>query len=462
VLTGEFAGQWWVPGARRKQFGGVLTLVRGDQPTLHVMGVMTDLQQRLGALAVEHPVIHGTTATGQPITLMRAYESGGKMNLLAPDAGDTMISAPRAYIGGHFKSEEAATFRSVAFGLSWLSSWFPAPLIDRDIGFERDRMTRAVLTFTPQPDVEIKLPFGSLSLKYDFTATGNLRTDAHFVQRAWIVANARQKHPLDWWLKTVVRPMRHLLTLATERPTEVTTLYLRPRPDTSEDQVEIVWAIDVSQEDPERDLHAGQVLFWYGDISDRFEAAMRSWFGAVETLDSVFNQYFATFNTKRSYVENRLLMTVQAAEAYHRERIGGTDAPDDVHRERIEQALRGVEGKHVAWVKQRLQNEPSLFQRIVELCAEVPEVTKLMVGGDSDGFARAVRDARNYRTHMDPRRRVPGTNLTLVQLAAQLGVILEAVVLHRELGFDSADIATRIERASRMRHVAVAAARGDA
>lgn len=462
MLTGEFAGQWWVPGARRKKFGGVLKLARGDQPTLHLMGVMTDLQQRMGALAVRHPVIHGLTATGKAITLVSAYESGGQMNLLAPDAGDTVIAAPRAYVGGHFKSEGAATFRSIAFGLSWLSSWFPAPLIDRDIGYERGRMTRAVLTFTPQPDVEIKLPFGSLSLSYDFAATGNLRTDAHFVQRAWVVAKARQKQSLDWWLTTVVRPMRHLLTLATERPTEVTDLFLRPRLGTSDGEVEMVWATDVSQEDPERALHAGEMLFWYSDLSDRFETTMRSWFDAVDHLEGVFNQYFATFNTRRSYAENRFVMTVQAAEAYHRERIGGTDATEKEHRERVDQARAGVAGKHLAWLNQRLGNEPTLVQRLVELCEEVPEVTHLMVGDDAGGFAKTVRDARNYRTHLDPRRRVPGTNLTLVQLAAQLGVILGAVVLHRELGFDAADIASRIERASRLRHLAIAAAGEDA
>lgn len=79
-----------------------------------------------------------------------------------------------------------------------------------------------------------------------------------------------------------------------------------------------------------------------------------------------------------------------------------------------------------------------------------------MVGSDISGFARRVKDARNLRTHLNPS---PKDEPDLVLLGAQLAVILEAAILYRELGFESATIAERMSRGSRLRRLAVAASR---
>lgn len=425
MLTGEFAGRWWTPDAPRKKFGGVLKLVPGEQPKLHVMGVMSDLQRRLGSVAVEHPVVLGMTALGKPVTLLSAYESGGEMNLFVPGAGDTVITAPLAYIGGHYRRGEDATFRSIVMDLSSLSSWFPPPAIRRKLDAPGGHLAKAVLTYKPEPQVDVDLPFGSLAFGHEFRSSGNLRTDARFAQSANVVATTRRKRPVDWWLKAVVKPLRHLLSLATEQPVEVESLRLRPRASSNGGEVEVVWANEVLRRS-RRELHPHEMLFWYGDLEARFAAAMEDWFAAVEKLEDIFDQYFATLNTSRSYVETRFLMIVQAAEAYHRERIGGTR---------------------------------SLVRRVTDLCEHVPEVAQLVLEGSAESFALVVRDARNYRTHIDRRRGAPGAELNLVQLGAQLGVILEAVLLRLELGFDPADIASRMARASRLRRLAIAAGR---
>lgn len=433
MLSGEFAGQWWLPG-RRKRLGGMLKLEPGRQPMLHVMGPVSDLQQRLGAMIVEHPTVLGVTALGQSVTLVDAHESGGNTNLLAPDAGDTVITAARAYVGGHYRREDQAAFRSVVLELSGLSNWFPPPLIDRQLETSAGQLKQAILSFEPADDVTIEMPFGSLAFGYTFGASGNLRTEAHFQQHARVVATHRHKQPLAWWLRTVVKPLRFLLSLTTEDPTVVEAIYLRPRPGSSDGQVEVVWANDVPPERPER--HAAEMLFWFADLEDRFADAMRDWFAAVDEAEVIFNQYFATLNTARSYGETRFLMTVQAAEAYQRDRLA---------------APASTAGKRA--------DEVPLLRRLTALCDFVPEVAQLMVGSDATGFARNVRDARNLRTHLNRPGRNPQTRPDLVLLGAQLAVILEAAILRRELGFSSADIADRLARASRLRRLAVAASR---
>ncbi len=420
---------------------------------------MSDLQRRLGIVVVEHPAIHGITASGKEVTLVAAVEAGGQMNLFTEITGDTIITAPRVYVGAHFDREETARFRRLDLRLTYLDSWMPPPLIDRQTGFSRGgHLRRSVLTYVAPRPVKAKMPFGVLTFGHDFGAAGDLRRDARFTQAASIVATTDRQQPLEWWLATVVKPMRYLVSLSTELPVAVEEIHLRPWAIKQEREVEVVWTND-RPSDSRRDLNQAQMLLWYGDLASRFESVMHGWFNAVVELEDILDQFIATLNSSRSFVETRFTMTVSAAEAYHRQRIGGTDAPHGVHRERMAQARQGVDQQHLAWLNERLSNDPSLYRRLVELCRLVPEVTALMVGGDADGFAREVRDARNYRTHLDPRRRAMAPRRNLVKLQAQLAVILIAGILHRELGFRPADLAERIARASRLRQLAIAAAR---
>lgn len=88
------------------------------------------------------------------------------------------------------------------------------------------------------------------------------------------------------------------------------------------------------------------------------------------------------------------------------------------------------------------------------LCQEVAETAQLVVGEDVKAFARRVTEARNLRTHLNTNR---ASEPALVLLQAQLAVILEAAILHRELGFEGNVIAERVARASRLYKLAVAA-----
>lgn len=324
VLTGEFAGEWWLPGDPDQKWGGFLRLGDGEQPRLHIAGLISDLQRRLGTVVVEHPAIQGITADGKAVTLVGAVEAGGQMALFHQISGDTIVTAPRAYVGDHFDREEDARFRRLALRLTYLDSWLPPPLIDRYIDFDgRGRMRRSTITLLPPRSITVRLPFGKLELGHDSAASGDLRTEAKFTQRASIVATTERKQPLDWWLTTVIRPLRYLLSISTELPISVEEIRLRPFVTKTDGEVEVVWSNDRSS-DARDELHHGQMLVWAGDIIPRIEPAFRDWFAAVSDLEDVFNQFFATYNTSRSFVETRFTMTASSAEAYHRVRIGGT------------------------------------------------------------------------------------------------------------------------------------------
>jgi hypothetical protein len=458
VLSGEFHGEWWTPSDPKRRYGGTLTLVSGEQPQLRVVGVMTkDLQRRLGSLVVRHPVLHGRLASGREVTLVDAYESGGEMNLMSPESGDTIITAPRAYVGALLGGDLDPSFTRAEARLSWLDDWYPPPAIEWHRQ-RHDGLVDETLRLIAIPPIEVQLPFGALTLEHRTSSIGQGRSEAGFAQHTWVVANAPAGRDIAWWLSSFVKPVRHLLSLATERPTDVVSLFVR-QPDADErDAIEVVWTSDLARSVQTEPLHIADVLFWCLDLRPRLETALASWFGASAKLESVFDLFFATFNTARSYISTRFLMTAQSAEGYHRGEIGGIDVPTATHLERLRQAREGVDKEHRGWLNERLKpNEPTFARRLQELCEDVPEVSTMIVGGDMSEFVRAVKDLRNSLTHPDPSRARAVPSRRLAQLAAQLGVIIEAVMLHRQLGFTPADIATRIERASRLRRLAIAA-----
>jgi hypothetical protein len=454
MLSGDFAGVWWLPANPDKTWGGFLHLADGQQPQLHVAGLMTELTKRFAAI-IEHPVIHGITADGKLVTLFGGTETGGQMQLFS-EVGETMVTAPRAYVGNHFASEAAAGFRRISLRLTYLDAWFPAPWIERQIDLDsKGRLRRGVLTFEPGKGAKVKLPFGTLSFDHDFSASGDQRRDAHFAQTAWIVATTDRRQPLSWWETTVVKPLRHLISLSTELPVWVEDIRLRPWVTKTDDEVEVVWANDRIPEVRE-DPHQARMLLWFGDLADRLDAALGDWFAVVDEIPQVLDQFFGTYNTARSFAQTRFTMTASAAEAYHRERIGGRDAPPDVHKKRMRQAREGVDKEFRKWLDERLgRNEPTFQRRIKELCESVPEVAKLIVGDDLEAFAKPVREARNLRTHLGAGGKKATHNI--VQMQAQLAVILEAALLQRELGVDGSYVAKRIKEASRFRHIAIRA-----
>ena len=145
------------------------------------------------------------------------------------DVGDTIVTAPYAYIGNHFDSETKAKFRRMSLRLTYLDAWFPAPWIDREIELDsKRRLRRGVLTFEPGKDATVKLPFGSLTFDHDFSASGDQRRDARFAQSAWVYASTGRQQPLAWWQTTVIQPLRHLISLSTELPVWVEEIRLRP------------------------------------------------------------------------------------------------------------------------------------------------------------------------------------------------------------------------------------------
>jgi hypothetical protein len=102
-------------------------------------------------------------------------------------------------------------------------------------------------------------------------------------------------------------------------------------------------------------------------------------------------------------LDRKALYYLQAAETFHRRRLGGCSLPETEHQKRLNEVLAGA-GSHRRWLEDKLQysNELSLRKRLQELLRRVPPVTADLVKNKSK-FVQLALYTRNYLTHFDRR-----------------------------------------------------------
>ena len=194
-------------------------------------------------------------------------------------------------------------------------------------------------------------------------------------------------------------------------------------------------------------------VFTLEDLGSDFGARLGAWEVAREELDSVFGLYFSARFGQGMLLDQRFTYYVQAAESYHRRRIGGSAVPMEEHERRLGEVLAGTPEAHRKWLRDRLQysNEPNLRRRLKELFRLVPEVRDDLVAHPGK-FIQTVLDTRNYFTHHD--RRLKGRHAQgerLYRVTEALRYLLSGVLL-KEVGFDDSRIADLLRCSEQYRY----------
>jgi len=112
------------------------------------------------------------------------------------------------------------------------------------------------------------------------------------------VAATRLRQPLEWWLNSVVKPLRYLISASTERPVLVEEIRLQPWATKDGDEVEIVWA-NIRSEKAEGESDPRQMLASFDDIGPKGAPSLSRWFTAVADLGSILDTFFASFDEAR-------------------------------------------------------------------------------------------------------------------------------------------------------------------
>jgi hypothetical protein len=139
----------------------------------------------------------------------------------------------------------------------------------------------------------------------------------------------------------------------------------------------------------------------------------------------------------RSFMENRLITAIAAAEGLHRRLLPGKTYVSGEEFDALETALtEAVEAKHRQWLKDRLWNEPSLKQRLMQLVDHLgPNIVEPIIPRPN----RWATDAKNARNVIVHRFDVgdsgePPSGPVMYALAELTSSVITLVVL-QELGF---------------------------
>ncbi|MCH7812263.1 MAG: hypothetical protein IH958_06500 [Chloroflexi bacterium] len=441
-------GWWWLPNHEENKVAGTMTFSDEHGLQLKLFGAFKELTELENV--AQHPRIFGV-AGGKLITLFNCLEAGS--NLTFPGALTQRFMASVGCIGGHPSALTEQRFRQANIRYNHLAEW------SRTSGFETDWDTpdNDLLQFRVQysyPDeVQADTRAGMISISYGFEYRPEAFSEIILRESLHFRVEPKEVLLFDDWLRIFVRPLQNFLTLATRIPNYVVSLQLFPTKDTDEEStgnketaLEFIFQQNLSSPQKQQTKVSSpfDMLFALPDIREGFSDIVDKWLEIADELDSVCNLFFSLAYRAPTYLENRFLPLVQAAESYHRRRRKNEVLSPAEHGRKIESILEHVPTEHKEWLLQKLNysNEPSLRKRLKELVDETEGVISPLIGSKQK-FVDDVVNTRNYLTHFDEELQSKAARgADLFRLAEALSVIVEACLLG-ELGL-TGEIRTKL------------------
>lgn len=189
------------------------------------------------------------------------------------------------------------------------------------------------------------------------------------------------------------------------------------------------------------------MLFTFADTHGLLPTPLENWLAKAERLAPAYSLYTAIVENPRMYLEQRFLSLAQAVESFHRRSRKNCVLPKSEHKQKINRIINAVPEDDKYWLQTKLaySNEPTLFNRLEELCDEFSAVLDGLIP-DTALFRRKVRDTRNYYTHYDEKlKKKAAMGQELFNLTQKLKMLLELCFL-KEVGFDEITMKRLIER----------------
>lgn len=448
MLTGSFAGAWWLPDQPDRRVAGTLE-VGWDLLRLDLIGSFLDPPQ--WSQVQRHPVILGTTTDGKRVTLHENVVAAISFNLAAYGLPAVAIRPTVAFVGGHLAEPSAAKFKGITLDLERFTDWLqPRPMnVEVEDGRSTDGqpVRRAHVSYESPPVEEQQLTDTTLKIGMSWGVKGDRTSETVIWQRASLDATHSDGLTSDEWHEALVGPLRNLLSLATERPITVERLELRESADPTEGGgLEVVGPRAAPRPDPPRMLLPPEMVFGLHELPAE---GLARWITLSRELGDALNLFFGVRYAPGMYVENEFLNLAQGVEVYHRRRHGGTEASAPDHDARLSGILEATPTRYRPWLAEKLRhsNELTLSQRLKELYRAVGPVMQPLLG-DGKTWVWRVVEARNFQTHRDAaaQKGIP-RGVDLWWLAQELSVLMTALLL-LELGFTTDQTGELLRRGS--------------
>jgi hypothetical protein len=182
-----------------------------------------------------------------------------------------------------------------------------------------------------------------------------------------------------------------------------------------------------------------EYLFTLDDVD--LADLLTKWIELYERTWLVCGMLFGLRYIPEGYIQPRLMMSVTAAEAMHRELYPDETAlPPDKFEEmkaRIRGVLKGedADSKEARqYVKDNLTNRLSCKKRLLRL-AKIPDQQAVaMLISDVDRWAKDMRDARDGMAHAIQERLIPEGGGSTSYYALEINIMLVSLVLMEKIG----------------------------
>ena len=442
----EYEGIWWLPDKPEKRVSGTLRYSPTGGAVLDLIGSFKELRDINQVLQLD--IILGVSSDGKVITLYKCFEAESKLS--SPGLLSTSFYANIVFVGWHFLKPEDLRFNTLSINYSHLEEWTGIT------GFTwrlQEEPKRYELGYEFPPVVESKVDHFKVSFDYHFEVSGHRLGEFNLKQTTFIKIEPENDLHFEEY-QSILYHTQNFLSLATLRPVHPRIIKgtseeaKRTRPE-GEDRYQ---PIDIFREVAPtpvstRRLTPYDMLFTFGDISERFETSFRNWFSKFDLLRPVYDLFFGTLYNPSMHLQQRFLNLVQAIESYHRRTMKNYELPKEEHRERTAAILDSCPDQYKKWLRDELvySNEPSLRARLMETLQACSGLLDHSIQ-DRKSFINKVVTTRHYLTHYDARLKDKSAEgMELYHLTEKLRIVLEISFL-KELGFSLDDIRNLISR----------------
>ena len=172
------------------------------------------------------------------------------------------------------------------------------------------------------------------------------------------------------------------------------------------------------------------MLFTFADVSTRFESYLLNWMENSNRLKPVYDLYFGIVHNPSTYLIHAFLSQIQALETYHRRLASKYEFTDDAKNE-IAQEVVKRSSHNYELCKLQSRKDPPLLMRIIELLKVHQDVVHPVIEYHQHvQFAEFLKDARNYYTHLEPRKdSTAPTRNELWEANQRMKILLQACLL---------------------------------
>jgi hypothetical protein len=397
----ESKGVWWLPDTPTDQVPGVLSYSQADGSRLSLSG---SLGRRQGDLP-SFPVIHGIVEGGKAATLLESFAVKSSLGGVA----STEIFSHFSLRGAHTKALSQQSFQKISIVIDSLAQWAAFTPLSSKLEFVKNRLSRIEVAYAFPKSRVYRGQTATYTVGSGFKTHGDMRHNVEIETHVSLTIRLPKYQLLPGCLERVT-DIQLMLALATDYPCSVERcrLFLRV-PRTKQPGTWQLAPVDLCYQplyiasNPGRAPHPSEFLFFLSSLQPDAGSAFDAWHLKRADLDSAFALFFRACYGDGMTLDRKALYYLQAAETFHRRRLGGCSLPETEHQKRLNEVLAGA-GSHRRWLEDKLQysNELSLRKRLQELLRRVPPVTADLVKNKSK-FVQLALYTRNYLTHFDRR-----------------------------------------------------------